>query len=485
MSRFEAEIKSFEAAAQALEPTASQRAAMTEPVIRYAGEFLDKIYEKRTFVVDDNIGDGLYDSPISEDPIAIEEALRLVRDNIETPALNPASGGHMGYIAGGGLYPASLGDYLADVTNTYAGVYFVGPGAVRMEHMLIRWMAHLVGFPDSAGGDLTSGGSVANLVAVVTARDAHELRGEDFSHAVVYTTEQVHHCIDKALRIAGLGECITRHVEIDDRSRMRPDALDAAIRRDSETGLRPWLVIASAGTTDTGAVDPLNAIGEIAADHRLWYHIDAAYGGFFILCKDGPAMLRGLGRADSIVMDPHKGLFLPYGSGAVLVKDRKLLQRSQHYQANYMQDVEEAADEYSPADHSPELTRHFRGLRLWLPLKLFGVAPFRACLEEKLLLARHFHEEIQKMDGFEAGPVPDLSVVTYRYVPRRGDANDFNRRLVEAVRRDGRVFLTSTLIGDTFVMRMCALCFRTHLRTVNLALEILRDKAHALEREAS
>ncbi|MDH3216555.1 MAG: pyridoxal-dependent decarboxylase, partial [Candidatus Krumholzibacteria bacterium] len=277
------------------------------------------------------------------------------------------------------------------------------------------------------------------------------------------------------------GECVMRRVATDEGFRMRPDSLREMITRDKKAGLLPWMVIASAGTTDTGAVDPLADIGDIASAHGLWFHIDAAYGGFFVLCEEGRKMLTGIDRADSVVMDPHKGLFLPYGCGAVLVREKHKLQAAHSYQAHYMQDADEAADEYSPADHSPELTRHFRGMRLWLPLKLFGVAPFRACLQEKLLLARHFYHEVQEIPGFEVGPCPDLSVVTYRHVPRRGDANEFNKRLVREVQRDGRVFITSTMLDGKFTLRFIALCFRTHLDTVELALEILREKTRYLQ----
>ena len=220
---------------------------------------------------------------------------------------------------------------------------------------------------------------------------------------------------------------------------------------------------------------------DIAERHNLWYHVDAAYGGFFILCDALRRTFDGIGQADSVVMDPHKGLFLPYGCGAVLVKDRSLLGKAHYYQANYMQDVAVSEDEYSPADHSPELTRHYRGLRLWLPLKLFGLKPFRACLEEKLHLARYFHTQIQRLDGFEAGPEPDLSVVTYRYIPKKGDANEFNRRIIEEVHKDGRVFLSSTMLDGKFTLRLAVLAFRTHLDTINTALDVLEQAVKRIE----
>jgi glutamate/tyrosine decarboxylase-like PLP-dependent enzyme len=186
-------------------------------------------------------------------------------------------------------------------------------------------------------------------------------------------------------------------------------------------------------------------------------------------------------QADSLVMDPHKTLFLPYGTGAVLVRDRQRLLATHHSAGGYMQDALEATEILSPADTSPELTRHFRGLRLWLPLVIAGVAPFRAALEEKLLLARYFHERLREVAGFEVGPPPELSVAIYRYVPRRGNANAFNARLVEALQRDGRVFVSSTMVGDKFVLRAAIVNFRTHLDHVDAALKILEETAHDLE----
>ena len=182
-----------------------------------------------------------------------------------------------------------------------------------------------------------------------------------------------------------------------------------------------------------------------------------------------------LHRADSIVLDPHKGMFLPYGSGAVLVRDENCLARSQGYDADYMQDAKAAESTYSPADLSLELSRPFRGLRFWLPLKLFGLAPFRAALSEKIWLARYFYEQLKKRPGWELGPYPQLSVVTFRYIPERGDVNQYNKRLIEAVQSDGRLFISSTLIDENFVLRLAVLHFRTHLVQINCILDLLEE----------
>ena len=257
--------------------------------------------------------------------------------------------------------------------------------------------------------------------------------------------------------------------------RIKPDALETLIAEDLKQNLIPFLVIASAGTTDVGAVDPLESIGKIAKKHNLWYHIDAAYGGFFLLTEHGKQILKGIELSDSVVMDPHKGLFLPYGLGMVLVKNKEALMTSQFYRANYMQDTVGADEEMSPADLSPELTKHFRGLRMWLPLKLLGLKPFRACLEEKLILTRYFYQEVKKL-GFETGPYPDLSVTSYRYVPKKGDANAFNKKLMDEIVEDGRVFISSTTLEGKFMLRLAVLSFRTHLSTINILLDLLREK---------
>ncbi len=474
-----ARLGQLERAARPLNPGTGRRRTLRNAVSASAERFLRRIETLKAFEDDAGSGQGLLAEPIGERGLELERVIDLFEREVVTPGLNPASGGHLAYVPGGGIYHAALGDYLAAISNKYAGIFFTGPGPVRMENQLLRWVADLVGYPASAAGNIASGGSIANLTAIATARDAHGLKGGDLATAVVYLTSQAHHCIEKALRIAGLGEVQVRQVPIDEHFRMRPDALTSLIEADRAAGLRPWLVIASAGTTDTGAVDPLDRIGAVAHAAGCWFHVDAAYGGFFLLTEHGRSMLRGIETSDSVVLDPHKTLFLPYGCGVVLVRDAAPMLATHHYFGNYMQDAAAARDEVSPADVSPELTKHFRAVRMWLPLKLLGLAPFRAGLEEKLLLARYFRREVAEL-GFEVGPEPDLSIVTYRWVPPGADlerCNRINQRIVEAVRRDGRVFLSSTMIDGRFTLRMVALSFRTHRKTIDLALRVLRAAA--------
>ena len=474
-------ILELEAASQPLEPGAAERDRLMAQAHGYAQRLLADLQERPAYNHDKSAALELRNMPFEPGSRPMEHLIERIHESVVEPGLLPSHGGHLGYIPGGGIYASSLADYLAAVTNEYAGVRFTGPGSVEMEDLILDWMAKFVGFPGTADGNLTSGGSIASLIAIVAAREAAGLRARDFDRTVVYASPHTHQCLHKALRVAGMGEAVLRDVAVDENRRMRPESLAGLIAEDRARGLGPWLVLASAGTTDTGAIDPLSPIADVAAAQGLWLHVDAAYGGFFALLDEFRPALAGMERADSIVLDPHKGMFLPYGTGAVLVRDRDALRDAHAHYASYLQDAAEAeGGGRSPAAVSPELTKHFRALRVWLPLLLHGEEPFRACLREKLELAKYFRREVQAL-GFEVGPEPQLSVVTYRWVPESGSANAFNRALVEETHRDGRVFFSSTTIDGQFVLRMAALAFRTHLDTIDLALEVLREAVARLE----
>ena len=480
-SRQRSRILELEEAARPLDPDAGERDRLMAEVHAYAQRFLDGLPERPAYRHDKSAVREIRKLGFGRGPQPLAGLIDRIDESVAGVGLVPSHGGHLGYIPGGGIYASSLGDYLAAVTNEYAGVRFTGPGAVEIEDLILDWMASFAGFPAGADGNLASGGSIASLISVVTAREAAGLRARDYERAVVYSSAHTHHCLHKAIRVAGLAEAVRREVSRARDLRLCPDSLAELVAEDRARGLRPWLVLGSAGTADTGQVDPLDRIADVCEREGLWFHVDAAYGGFFALVEDCRRVLAGMERADSLVLDPHKGMFLPYGTGAVLIRDGEALQDAHAYYASYLQDtVESEWGGRSPAAVSPELTKHFRGLRVWLPLLLYGEAPFRACLEEKLELARYFHGEIGAL-GFEVGPEPPLSVVTYRWVPKSGNADAFNQALVEETHRDGRVFLSSTTIDGTFWLRMAALAFRTHLDTIDLALEVLAEAVERLE----
>lgn len=318
---------------------------------------------------------------------------------------------------------------------------------------------------------------------MTAARDHHKIKSDKIPKSIIYLSPQAHHCINKALKIIGLEDVIIRYIDLDKHSRIDVNKLNEQINKDKSDLLNPFLIIATAGTTDTGAVDPLMEIGKIAQRNKLWYHIDAAYGGFFILTHQKKELFNGIEMADSLVTDPHKGLFIPSGTGAVLVKNKEAVLQSYQYTANYMQDSTRInTNIYNPADVSPELTRHFRALRIWLPLQLHGIEPFIACLEEKLLLTSYFRNKLLEI-GFKTGPEPDLSISYFWYPSETVDENAFNQKLLELIHKDGTVFFSSTIINEKFVIRMAILSFRTKLRTINKAIEILNNARVNLEKE--
>lgn len=404
-------------------------------------------------------------------------------DYLLKPGLNPASGGHLGYIPGGGIPLGAIGDLIAALNNRYVGVNSVSPGGVEIENSIINWLAELIGYDAGlAGGSLTSGGSIANLTAIVAARDAGGHPPADFPKLAVFMTGQAHHCVHKSLRIAGMD---TRpkedggqvwYVKTDDTYRMDVYALQIAVEEAQKSGFIPWLLIGSAGTTNTGAIDPIRELANIAVNHKLWFHLDAAYGSFFILTLKGKVLLKDMHLADSIVLDPHKSLFLSYGTGTVILKDREHLLKSFYYQADYLPE-----EEYAQSNISPELTKHFRALRIWLPIQHYGLAPFRAALEEKLMLAAYAFTEIQKLPFIEIIAPPQLSVFAFRissYNSRHTKSVDeINKLFVEFVKQDGRVFISGTNLkfkeNNCYVLRLAIVSFRTHLDEIDHFIKLL------------
>lgn len=413
--------------------------------------------------------------PLPETGADFEELLALLFERAVPMGFNTAGPGYLAYIPGGGIFHAALADLIADAVNRYVGVWLAAPGLAELEMTVIRWLCRIVGLPADAGGILTTGGSLANFSAIVAAR--HARLGEAFADGRLYVSDQVHHSVDKAALLAGFPRAAVRVVPSDGRFRLRTDALADMVAADRAAGLRPFFVVGSAGTTNTGAVDDLEAIADLAAADGLWFHADAAYGGFFMLTDRGRERLRGLSRADSVTLDPHKGLFIPYGTGSLLVRDPDCLRRAHQLDAAYMPERRER-EFVDFCHHSPELSRDFRGLRIWLPVKLLGIRPFRESLDEKLDLAAWAAERLREIPAVRIVAEPQLSIVAFRLEPAgvSGEHRDaLNRRLLEAINRRRRVYLTGTTVADGFLLRICVLSFRTHRDRMEAALEDIRS----------
>lgn len=470
-------LKELRELAASLESSPGIRITRLHKAGDHAERFLETLPERDVYAAAGPPQEAMAAFAISERPGDFDEALHTLSKYVDASGHNLGSRRFFAYIPSGGLYESAIADYLAAVSNRYSGVGAAAPGATRMEHAMLKWLTQVVGYPASAEGDLTSGGSMAALSAIVAAREACDVRSAEISSSVVYLTAHTHHTFRKALHVAGLADCVIRELPLDAAFRMDCTALRASLEDDRVAGLRPWLIAASAGTTDTGAVDPLDTIADLADEFAIWMHVDAAYGGAFALCDAGRQRLKGIERSDSLILDPHKGFFLPCGIGVVLVREGQKLYDAYHARGTYMQDV--AGDtERSPCDYSAELTRPFRALRFWLPFKVHGSQAFAAALEEKLLLAQYFYEQCKKIAGIELGPRPDLSIVTFRLCPHAMDADAATRALLDTIRQDGRVYLTSTTVASRFTIRMAILTYHTHIEDVDLALEVI-DKCSA------
>ncbi len=409
-----------------------------------------------------------------------ETLLDFFMNTVIPVSINTPHPAYLGYIPGGGLYPSAIADFLGAATNRFTGAWFAAPAAARLETNVLEWFTQWMGYPESTRGILTSGGSLANFSALVTARK--HLLGEELSRGMIYASDQTHHCVMKVALLAGIPERNIRLLSVSSDFKAVPEYFEKAIKTDLKKRKKPFFLVGNAGTTNTGAVDPLLDLSEIAKKYNVWYHIDAAYGGFFNLCREGKKILKGLEKSDSIVLDPHKGLFVPYGSGSLLVKEGELLRSAHMLTAEYLMDHTTPEGEVNPADYSPELTRSYRGLRVWLPLKLFGVKAFRENLAEKLKLTKWMYERFLEEPGFECMAVPELTVIAFRYRPKRGDVEAFNRKLLAYIVKSKKLFLSSTLLHGKFVIRVCILSFRTHKAEVEEAFEIIKRAAKKLDK---
>ena len=478
IDQLRAEIDRLRKVSAPLEPGSEERRKLGGEALEHALAFLDQVDSAPSLRPSSEAFGERLEPEFTEGGRAAAAILDYVGTCIERPGIATTSPRFMGYIPGGGLFHSALGDMLAAASNKYSGFAPAAPGAVRIENACTKWLASVIGYPPQSAGTLTSGGSMANLTAVVAAREARD----DEGGGAVYLTRFAHHCIDKALSIAGRGRAPRRLIATDLAYRMSIEGLEQALEEDRRNGIRPWLIVASAGTVDTGAIDPLPQIAELARRYGAWLHVDGAYGGLFALCEEGRLLLRGIDEADSVALDPHKTLFLPYGTGAVVVRDGNLLFDAFSASADYIHPFAETDVGSSPSDLSPELTRHFRALRLWLPLQIAGVGAFRAAQSEKLALARYFHARLSMIEGFDPGPAPDLSVVAFRYLPGSGDVDEFNQRLMNHVQQEGRVMMSGTRIDGSYRLRCAILCFRTHLEHVDDAIDAVVRGVEALNR---
>jgi aromatic-L-amino-acid decarboxylase len=416
--------------------------------------------------------------PAPETGCALEPLLDRLFDECIPRSFNAPAPGYLAFIPGGGVYPAALADFIASTANRYTGVWQAAPALVQLEANALDWLRDWMGFPDTTRGLFTAGGSMGTFNALLCARERH--LGANIRSGVIYTSDQAHHSVLKAAKIAGVMPDRVRALPCDGQYRLPLPDLAEAIARDRRAGLIPFAVVSSAGTTNTGAVDPLDAIADLCAAERLWHHVDGAYGAFFNLCPEGKAVLSGLDRADSLTLDPHKGMFLPYGTGAVLVRDGSALRAAHEATADYLPAMPHPDDFYDPSQHGPELSRGFPGLRVWLTVKLYGAAAYRASIAEKRALAVDACHRLSALPGLVIDAAPDLSLFAFHVTwpgASLAEEDAATRRLMDRTTGRGRVMLTGAVARGRYLGRVCVLSFRTHAEQIDWLVE---DVAAAL-----
>lgn len=398
-----------------------------------------------------------------------------------------------GYITSSAAPLGALADLLAATVNPNVGAWALSPIATEIENESIRWLAQFLGLPGPWDGVLVSGGNMANIVGFIAARRSRSpwdirtkgLADSESRRLVLYGSAETHTWINKAADMSGIGTDAVRWIATDSEHRMRPDELRKRIAEDRAAGLHPFMVVGTAGTVGTGAIDPLPAIAKVCKEFDLWFHVDGAYGAPAVTLDDATADLKGLRLADSIAIDPHKWLYGSLEAGCLLTRHPDALRDAFAFKTPYYQfDDNEGQEVKNYFEYGPQNSRGFRALKIWLGFQQAGASGYRQMIADDIELAHRLHEFVGKQEFLEQGTV-SLSITTFRFVPadlrRRagGDdavteyLNELNARIVTAVRLSGRAFISNAHIGDRFMLRACIVNFRTTLADVQALPELV------------
>lgn len=415
------------------------------------------------------------DEPPPEHGAPYESLLEQLQRDVFPSTMHVNHPRFFAFVPGPGNYVGAMAEALAAGYNVFAGTWLGGSAAEAVETVTIDWLRQLCGFEQNCRGLFVSGGTIANLTALTVAR--HVTLEDRIDGAVVYMSDQAHSSLEKALRVLGFLPPQIRRIPCDQRFRLPMDQLAAAIARDRESGLRPFCVIASAGTTNTGAVDPLRDLRALCDSEKMWLHVDGAYGAASALADEGRRQLDGLELADSLSLDPHKWLFQPFETGCVLVRRGEQLRATFRLLPDYLQDVHRNIEEVNYTDLGIQLTRSFRALKLWLSFKVFGVAAFRESIARGFRLAEVAERRLRESGCWEISSPAQMAVVCFRY--KSGD-DALHARLVDAMLADGFALCTSTNLWGRTVLRMCTINPRTTDQDVVRTIDRLEELAAAI-----
>jgi aromatic-L-amino-acid/L-tryptophan decarboxylase len=432
----------------------------------------------------------LFDEPLPQEPQPMEAILHQVQDKILANSTLSLSPRFFGYINSGGNQASVLAELLASAVNQICALWHFSPAASEVERRVVRWIAEFIGYPSQAGGCLLSGGSAGNLVGLAVARkqkaqfDADSVGMRGGPPLTAYVSQEGHASLDKAMVILGMGRSQLRKIAVREDCTIDLNSLAKQVTEDRKNGCRPICVVGIAGTTNTGAVDPLDALAEFCREEALWFHVDAAYGGPAARTKIADKLFLGLDRADSVAVNPHKWLYVPAEAGCILVRDPAALRHTFQVVADYLKRENDSGAD-APLDfkdYSPQLHRSFRALKVWMTFKAYGARKLRAAIEGNIEIMRYLADRIdQSLDFVRLAPVT-LSVVCFQYrtpnasVHRNQKYLDMlNDRLIGALERDGRVFLSGTKIHGKKALRACSVNHRLRRKDVDLLLQVVRE----------
>ena len=440
----------------------------------------------------------LIDEPLPQ----IEQNPRIVLDECQEKIVENAvrigNPQMLGWVLTSGTPIGAFADGIAGAINQNVAISGSGM-ATAVELLVIDWIKEMLGYDSEAGGILVSGGSIANLTALAIARtikagfDIRTYGMKQDDDMILYVSKEVHMCVPKAAHILGIGTNNIRYVNVDDKYCMDMNDLEEKIVEDKNNSKHPFAVVATAGTVNTGAIDPLKAIAELCQKHGLWFHVDAAYGGFAAISSNLKPLLNDIARADSVALDPHKWLFIPYEAGCVLVKNPSYMTKTFAMDTDYIHtnnDKIPTNEEIDFSDYGLQLSRGFRALKIWISLKQYGVKKYARLIDQNVYLAQYLAELINESNDFELVAPVNLSVVCFRYVPcdlKTQESDDgkyekiekyltvLNRVIIKAMRKDGRVLLSDTVLNKRFVLRACIVNYRTTKQNIENILKIVRE----------
>jgi glutamate/tyrosine decarboxylase-like PLP-dependent enzyme len=420
--------------------------------------------------------DALFMEEVPEKPMPTKDVLKFVLENVMTNSNVMTHPKAYAFVPGPSNYISVMSDSLATGFNIFAGGWVGSPAAAGIEINTLNWMLKLFNFPVKKGGGIfTSGGSMANLTALATARKVK--CGEDFSKAIIYLSDQAHSSNIKAINILGFKKEQLRIIPTDIEFKFSINKLKNAIAKDKIEGLKPFCIIASSGTTNTGSVDPLEELAIICKQENIWFHVDGAYGAASILAKNGKKILKGINKADSLTIDPHKWLFQPYEIGCLLVRDHKWLKNTFTEKPVYLRDIEGNQSEINFYDHGIELTRHFRALKFYMSLKTFGLEAFRKAIDYSIKLAEEVEADLRKSNKWEVVSPATLAIINFRHNPvadklSEKKLDDMNQKISDKMMASGEALLVTTILNGQVVLRMCLINPRTTLNHVKETLKL-------------